>query len=599
MSEQTVSAMGDQAFELFNRGDLQGAKALYEKICSVDLKNPEATMMLGVIKADSGDLSGAESLLQKALVLDPEYADVYFYMGHVAQARGQLANAVLNLEKAVELDASFAEAKTLLNELQLKLANTLLQQGKLQPAAECFNKVTQQQPGLPIGWFMLAQIHAQQGQFSEAERCCSEAVRIDDNRVESHLLLASILLAQGKPEEASKHSDRALQLDSSNINAVALAANIAKHLGEPEKAYRLLEPILEQGVQQVNIALAFAMISKDLGYQKEAIALMKNILLTDSSLSVLNKINLNFNLGLLYDNIKQYDNAFLHYQQGNTLKPVSFDIEAHTREIDRLIEVYSAEFMANQSRSTVNSERPIFVVGMVRSGTSLTEQILSSHGEIFGAGELGDIYQMSKDLPDILGTDKEYPECLSQLNQSQTDELSKQFLDHLSQLSPDAKRVIDKLPGNFMYLGLIELLFPGARVIHCMRDPIDTCLSTYFQDFSTVHSYAYDLSNLGAYYQNYLKLMAHWRKVLSIPVLELKYEDLVNDQEKVSRSLVEFCGLEWDDSCLKFHDTKRIVRTASYDQVNKPLHTQSVERWRHYKKHLTPLLTALKVKINT
>ncbi|RDH86145.1 MAG: hypothetical protein DIZ80_01360 [endosymbiont of Galathealinum brachiosum] len=596
MSEQTVSALGDQAFALFNGGDLQGAKVLYEKICSLDLNNPEATMMLGVIKADSGDLSGAEFFLQKALALDPEYADVFFYIGHVLQAKGQLENAVKNLERAVELDPEFNEAKKLLNELQMKFANALLQQGKLQQAAESFQKITQQQPQLPIGWVMLAQLQAQQGAFAKAEQCCLEAIRLDENMLDTHLLLASILLNQGKVQDANHYSDRALQLDSGHINAIALAANIAKHLGNPKKAYDLLSPLLEQGIQQVNVALAFAMISKDLGCQQQAIALMKKILLSDTTLSVLNKINLNFNLGLLYDNIEDYDNAFLYYQQGNDLKPVSFDAEAHTREIDRLISVHSQAFMENQPRSNIYSERPIFVLGMVRSGTSLVEQILSSHGDVFGAGELGNIYQMSKELPSILETNDEYPECLSQLTQKHTDELSKTFLDHLTHLSLDAKRVVDKLPGNFMYLGLIESLFPGARVIHCIRDPLDTCLSTYFQDFSTVHSYAYDLTNLGAYYQSYRKLMSHWRKVLSIPVLELNYEELVNDQEKVSRSLVEFCGLEWDDNCLKFHDSKRVVRTASYDQVNKPLHTKSVARWKNYEKHLTPLITALNNK---
>jgi len=196
-------------------------------------------------------------------------------------------------------------------------------------------------------------------------------------------------------------------------------------------------------------------------------------------------------------------------------------------------------------------------------------------------------------LPGMLKTSISYPECLSQLSQEHIDNLAQSYLNHLSEISPDARRVIDKLPGNFMHLGLIEILFPDACVIHCMRDPVDTCLSAYFQDFSSNHPYAYDLSNLGAYYQGYKKVMAHWRKVIHLPLFELNYEDLIANQEDISRALVDFCGLDWDDRCLQFHENKRFIRTASYDQVNRPLYKQSIARWKHYESYLEPLQSAL------
>jgi len=618
MSNSDISALGDQAFELFDRGDLNGAKALYEKIYALDSQDAESQMMLGVIKAETGDVAGAVSLLRQVVVLAPEYADAFYYLGSVLQARGQGVEAVTCLQRAVELDPEFTEAHTLLNKLQnqygtaqhdqssnnqtllpesqqaFNRASTLLQQEKLEEAAACYEEILINQPELASVWFMLGRTRGQQGQYAEAERCCLEASRFDPGLVEAHLMLASLLLMQGKIEDACSHSDKALSLDPDNINSIALAANIAKHMGEPEKAYSLLAPLLEKGVEQINIALAFAMISKDVGRQQEAIDLMEKILSSNDSLSLPGKSNLHFNLGELNDSIKQYDKAFYHYQQGNDLKSVSFDRQQHARSVDRHITVHSPDFMATQPRAQVFSGRPIFVVGMVRSGTSLVEQILSSHADVYGAGELGDIYQISQALPGIIGASDPYPECLSQITQEHVDGLSQRYLDHLSQISPDSRHVVDKLPGNFMHLGLIESLFPGARVIHCMRDPIDTCLSTYFQDFSTSHAYAYDLTNLGAYYQGYLKLMAHWRKVLTIPMLELKYEDLIADQESVSRSLVEFCGLEWDDRCLQFHETKRFIRTASYDQVNRPLYKKSVARWKNYESHLGALLDALK-----
>ena len=622
MSHPNTAILNDRAFELLDRGDRQGAKVLFEQVCTLDSQESEATMMIGVILAEEGDFPTAEKHIRRALELDPEYADAHYYLGSVLQARGQVTAALTSAERAVELEPEFADAQKLLVTLQqmpgnsasaqvsihetdtlsstsqqiFNQANTLLQQGQLEEAATCFESVTRQQPDLAAGWFMLGRTRSQQTQYNEAVRCCKKAIRLDSGLVEGHLMLATVFLMQGKIKEACNHSDMALKLAPADINAIALAANIAKHMGQPEKSYELLSPLLEKGVQQINIALAFAIISKDLGRQQQAIDLMEEILNSDQSLSTTGKSNIHFNLGALYDSIKQYDQAFLHYRQGNALKQLSFDRQQHESIINKHIATHNAEFMAALPRASLPSysQHPIFVVGMVRSGTSLVEQILSSHPDVYGAGELGDIYQISNALPGFLGASSSYPECLSQLSQQHVDHLAQLYLVHLKQISPDAKHVVDKLPGNFMHLGLIELLFPDAHVIHCMRNPVDTCLSAYFQDFSSNHPYAYDLENLGVYYKGYLKLMEHWRKVLTIPLLEINYEDLIADQEQVSRSLLEFCGLKWDESCLRFHKTERFVRTASYDQVNRPLYKQSVARWKNYESHLQPLLAALK-----
>jgi len=622
MSHDNISTLNDQAFGLLDRGDRQGAKILFEQALLANSRNSEAMVMLGTIHAEQGDLIGAERYLRQALVLDPEYADAFYYLGSVLQAQGKMAAALTCVERAVTLDPEFVDAQKLLINLQQLLgksisaqngnqpvqmlsgatqaafheASVLLQQGKFEQAASCYIAVTQQQPELAVAWFFLARTRGQQGQHTEAERCCREAIRLDEGLVAAYMMLASFLLAQGKIEEASNQSDMAIQLAPTDINAIALAANIAKHLNNPERAYELLSPLLKGEVVNVNVALAFSMISKDLNRQQEAIDLMEKVLNFDSSLSMTGKSNLHFNLGMLYDNISQYNNAFSHYQQGNKLKPVSFDQKQYSLSIEKHINTHSSELMACLPRASFSSQRPIFIVGMVRSGTSLVEQILSSHPDVYGAGELGDIFQISKSLPGMIGTNVPYPECLTQLTQSQADSLAQRYLDRLEQISPNAKRVTDKLPGNFMHLGLIESLFPDARVIHCMRDPVDTCLSVYFQDFSTLHPYAYDLSNIGAFYQGYLKLMEHWRKVLRLPLLEISYEDLISDQERVSRAMVEFCGLEWNDSCLQFHKNKRFVRTASHDQVNRPIYQQSVARWKNYETHLAPLLAALKLK---
>ncbi|MBE9564230.1 MAG: tetratricopeptide repeat protein, partial [Proteobacteria bacterium] len=512
---QNYAALKDKAFSLLDCGDKQGAQSLFEQICEQDSRDSEARMMLGVILAETGDLNAAEKHLALALDLDPDYADAYFYLANIQQSRGQFALALGNAERAVELDPNFHDAQKLLISLQnlsttsdsnivnspkplkqqlspdsqatLTRANSLLQENKLDEAESCFEAVIKSYPELATVWFLLGRTRVQQGNFSDAERCCSEAIRLDQNLVEAQMVLAMSLMIQGKFDDASIVCDRALQLQPDNINAIAMAANVAKHMNDPEKSYSLLSPLLEKGVQQINVALAFAMISKDVNKQQQAISLLEKILSSDSSLVSSAISNLHFKLGDLYDDIKQYDKAFSHYKQGNDLKQQGFDQKQFAQYIERYITTHNPESMAMWPRSENTSDRPVFIVGMVRSGTSLLEQILASHPDVYGAGELGDIYQFSKELPEITGSNTTYPECLSELTQQNVDYLAQRYLDYLTQLSPDAKRIIDKLPGNFMHLGLIEVLFPGARIIHCKRDPVDTCLSTYFQDFSTVH----------------------------------------------------------------------------------------------------------------
>ena len=182
---------------------------------------------------------------------------------------------------------------------------------------------------------------------------------------------------------------------------------------------------------------------------------------------------------------------------------------------------------------------------------------------------------------------------LTRLSRGQYDSLAQRYLDLLGGRFPNALRVTDKMPQNFLHLGWIALLFPGARVIHCVRDPLDACLSCYFQMFTGDHPYAYDLANLGAYYRQYQRLMDHWRAILDIPIFELRYEDLVREPEKLGRAMVEFCGFKWDPRCLEFYKSERSVATASFQQVRQPIYSSSLGRWQHYADHLEPLKKAL------
>jgi hypothetical protein len=306
-----------------------------------------------------------------------------------------------------------------------------------------------------------------------------------------------------------------------------------------------------------------------------------------------NRRALHFSLGRIFDRLHRYGEAFEHYSAANQLAKLNYNFDDEVQLCNRLKEIFSSEHLKSLPKAGNKSERPVFVVGMPRSGTSLAEQILSSHSEIYGAGELQHMNELVGSIRGITLSKDDFPECVVELDAGQMDQLANTYLAKLDDLSADAPRVVDKMPNNFHYLGLIGLLFPKARIIHCLRDPRDTCLSIYFQDFNQTHAYGSDLTILGRYYREYEKLMAHWRSVVDIPLYEIHYADLVADQEKYSRELIEFCGLDWDDNCLDFYKAKRDVATASYNQVRRPMYKSSLERWRHYEPYIQPLLESL------
>ncbi len=275
------------------------------------------------------------------------------------------------------------------------------------------------------------------------------------------------------------------------------------------------------------------------------------------------------------------------------MRPTPFDPEKTRHGISRKIAFFSRERLARLPRASNESELPVFIVGMPRSGTSLVEQILACHPAVFGAGELRDISRLADSLKAASAPDAEGPEDLAVLDEDSLDDAAAQHLDRLHALGGAAARVTDKMPYNFNNLGLISLLFPRARVIHCVRDPLDTCLSCYFQNFARGNFHSFDLRHVGLFYTQYQRLMRHWRAVLDIPVLDVHYEEHVAEPERVCREMLAFLDLEWDRACLRFHESKRVVKTASRDQVRRPIYTRSAGRWRHYDAYLGPLKEAL------
>jgi hypothetical protein len=302
-----------------------------------------------------------------------------------------------------------------------------------------------------------------------------------------------------------------------------------------------------------------------------------------------------FALGKVYDRAGEYATAFDHYRTANDLKAevVSYDRAAAERFVDQIIATCNEAFFERFAGIGNPSDRPIFIVGMPRSGTTLTEQILASHPRVAAGGELSEISQLVRRLAQRRGRPTPIGQTLQLLAPDDGEALGGLYLRALAEIDTEADRVTDKMPGNFNHLGLMAVLFPQASFIHCRRHPLDTCLSCYFQNFTNGQFFSYRLEDLGHSYRQYRRLIDHWQRVLPQPLQEARYEDVVEDLPARARELVAHCDLEWDERCLAFHRTERVVQTASKLQVRQPIYRSSLARWQRYEPFLGPLKESL------
>jgi tetratricopeptide (TPR) repeat protein len=302
---------------------------------------------------------------------------------------------------------------------------------------------------------------------------------------------------------------------------------------------------------------------------------------------------LHFAAGKILNDMGEYERAFAHYRLGNKLHDASYDRNAEERYVADQIEVFGPSLFDRFKERGNASDAPIFIVGMPRSGTTLAEQVLSSHPKVKGVGELKDIHLIAGMLAQRTPDKLRYPRCLDQIDPAVLDEFSAKYFERTARLAPGADRVVDKNPANYRLLGLLAVMFPNAHFIHCTRSALDTCVSCYVTKFNDGLDYSFSLKNLGHYYRQYDRLMKHWRDVLPAPIFELRYEDMIMNQERTTRDLLDFCGLPWDPQCERFFETERAVRTASSWQVRQPLYSSSVDRWKRYESGLAPLIEAL------
>jgi tetratricopeptide (TPR) repeat protein len=474
---------------------------------------------------------------------------------------------------------------------------TLRRLGRYHEAVEAYQRCLQLMPNLAQPHFEIGGTYRELGRMREAQEHLTKALELDGTRSDHHLGLGMVAGDFGRYEEAYERLDAAWRLSPGNPEVASARATLLLNEGRSDEAWACVEPLVNQGGSPPNLLRVLSRIVKRRGPADQEKALVQVYQGLSAPPDNTARVMLHFCAGELLDLLGRYDEAFFHFASGNRLKNARFDGRVVVGQVDGLIQFLTKDRLKRLPRSTHGERTPIFIVGMMRSGTSLVEQILDTHPQALGGGELSYLGEVADKLPGTLYSVQPYPHCLDALTPTAADIASRLYLDRLKALAPDTgtTRIIDKMMTNFFHLGLIQLLFPAATVIHTVRDPLDTCLSCYMQNFASDLPFTYRMDHLALFYRQYQRLMKHWREVLEMPVLEVRYEALVQQPEPVVRRVLEAAGLPWHAECLNFHKNRRVVHTASNEQVRRPIYRTSVGRWRNYEKHLGPLRQALGV----
>lgn len=433
----------------------------------------------------------------------------------------------------------------------------------------------------------MAECHMGMNNVDQALTAIDKSIRLEPNNPRHRTNKGQALLHTRQLITAESTFREAIRLKRDWTPAILGLTETLHLCGRKDEAFELIEPLLGSEQASPQLDLAFGRLCAGKGRADEGIERLQRWV-NDPAVHQTNRLLGLFMLGSLLDKQGRHDDAFETYHQANALRPGKFDAAERTKMTDQVIAGSTREAIEAIPTPANPSNKPIFIVGMPRSGTSLVEQILACHPRVFGAGELTAIDHAVQSLRQI-----DQGAMTPQALQKSIGRIASGYVGLLTRLSDGEEFVTDKNPMNFMHLGIISRLFPSARVIHCLRNPIDTCVSCYFHNFMGATAYTDDLASLGSYYNDYRRLMEHWKTVVQTPILDVVYEDVVADLEGSARRMLDFLELEWDPAVTRFNESDRVTTTASTDQVRQPIYATSVERWRRYEKHLGPLLGAL------
>jgi tetratricopeptide (TPR) repeat protein len=643
-----------EAALLHERGRLQEAEHRYRIVLEADGRHFDALYRLGLIRLQQGRFADAELLFrqaakadprsadaqlhlavaltglkrhdeairrcEKALALKPNFAEAHNNIGYALQTVGQAERASAHYRKALAIKADYAEARNNLGtalaalgrheeavaqyqaaialrpayaEAHRSLANALGVLERYEEAAAHYEMVLSILPNDAAARTALGNSLHRLDRTDEAIAQYEKALAASPAHAEAHTSLGNTVHRLGRTQEAIGHFRRALAIDASDPGIHSSLGGALVALGRSTEASEAFEKAIALAPRKAGFFWNLASVRR-FSVDDRYFAAMLELAETINALGNEEQIDLHFALAKAFADIGDHERSFEHLLRGNALKrqQMTYDEEKALQRLERIRGVFTAEMLRDKGDLGCPSAAPIFVVGMPRSGTTLIEQILASHPQVFGAGELREMANLAARIGSADAV--AFPEAVQGLSGEDLRSLGEQYVQAVTRLAPDTERIADKMPGNFSLAGLIHLVLPNARIIHARRDPRDTAFSCFSLLFSGTLEFTYDLAELGRYYRAYLKLMAHWREVLPQGVmLEVQYEDVVRDLEGQARRIIAHCGLEWDDACLSFYKTERSVRTASATQVRQPIYQTSIGRWRRHEAQLQPLLREL------
>jgi len=572
----------------------------------------------GLALVAAGRLDEAEESLLTASKLDPNSSTVHSKLARLLAMQGRdeesrkLHGRVLELNpheqkmqdaKKLHVDGKHDEARNLVKSVLREdpdnvdalnlMGGIRIAQGAHNDAEAFFRRAVVIAPDFAVAWSNLGASLREQGNFEEAVEALERALSLEPGNVEWHSYLGTMLLVWGKEERALASFEAALAIQPELAGALHSKGHVLKTMGKQDDAIRAYRAAASARPELGEIYWSLANL-KTFGFEPEEVEFMQSQLdsaeLTDES-----RLHFHYSLGKHFEDQEDYPKAFEHYTQGGDIKranvsydPVEFDVQT-----DKIIETFTPEFFEERASFGYSDPAPILIVGLPRSGSTLIEQILSSHSQVDGTAELSDLMTLAYQTKLNRFDNLTYPASLMDMDADSVEDIGKEYIDGTFHHRKGAPFFCDKMPNNFSHIGFLHLILPNAKVIDARRHPLDSCFGTFKQLFAKGQPFSYDFFDLGQYYNCYIRLMEHWDHVLPGKVLRVQYEDNVADLENQARRMIEYCGLEWEDQVLRFYETERSVKTASSEQVRQPIYSKSVNSWKRYETELAELTQIL------
>ena len=651
-SQETFEQRLLRANAVLRAGQAATAERQLRALCAERPQDVNTTWLLGVALLEQGKIAASITMLEGLLARMPDFpharvdlARAYRGEGRATEARDAVrrvlealprhhrawlayGDALVDLGQFTDARVAFERARLTepLHE-RIEQAGKAMLAGDRRTPEDIFRDILRGDASHIAALCGLAALSLSADRPEDAERLLRHALRQSAYLPLIHRGLAPALMALGRTLEADAVTRHLVNIEPASPQTWVTVAAVGTRLMRQEQSLAAYQRAAELEPREVGLRISVGHVQKTLGRRADSeasykaalridpgradawwsLADLKNYTFADAEIESLkrllatdarepsNEAQLNFALGKAHEQREQYAEAFGYYQRGNALRRLDapFDIEGFERRSARIRTFFDARFFATHQGSAAVSAAPIFIVGLPRSGSTLVEQILASHSSIEGTMELPNILNVVAQLDNMVKTRDGYPETLRGASAAQLSALGERYLAETAPLRSGRPHFTDKLPNNFSHVGLIHSILPNATIIDARRHPMDACFSTFRQYFAEGQTFSYDLEDLGRYYRCYLALMDHWDAMLPGKVLHVTYERLVDDTEASVRRLLEHCGLPFESACLRFHETRRAVRTASAEQVRRPIYTSAVGYWRHFSSQLEPLRRAL------